>query len=76
MKTHPEYIQNFAKTFHDSVKALIDKNAKKANFLETYEIKEQALIQEILDHARFSIECVEKFHGRTDLINQVNCFCF
>ena len=70
-KTHQEHIKNFAEVFHNSVKKLIDMNAKKANFLESYEKRDQILIQEILDHARFSIECVEKFHGRVDLINRV-----
>jgi hypothetical protein len=50
---------------------LIDRNAKKLQFLDAYKIKDKQLIQEVLDHANFCKSLVEKFHGRNDLIEQV-----
>ena len=68
---HKEYIEKFGQTFYDGVKKLIDKNARKPYFLDKFSDADRALFQEILEHAKFSSECVEKFHGRVDLLDQV-----
>ena len=64
-------MEQFSKDFEESVKRLIDLNARKPYFLDKFLEHDRALFQEVLDHARFSVECVEKFHGRVDLIEKV-----
>lgn len=72
--THNEYLTQFGSTFYESVKKLIDRNASKEHYLDKIEPKDKHLMQEILDHANFCNNCVEKFHGRNDLINKVKSF--
>ena len=71
IETHSEYIKDFGKKFYESVKNLIDKNAQKKYFTDLFSETDKALVQEIARHARFSIECVKKFHGRVDLVKKV-----
>ena len=70
-QTHAEYLLQFGTRFYDSVKELIDRNARKPNFLVNLEKKDMQLMQEMMDHAKFCNESVEKFHGRNDLIEKV-----
>ena len=70
-ETHRNYLEKFGSLFYNSVKELIDRNAKKLHFLDNYKIKDKQLIQEVLDHANFCKSIVEKFHGRNDLIEEV-----
>lgn len=70
-ETHKEYIENFGNSFYQSVKSLIDKNARKKYFTDSFNENEKALISEIIRHAKFSIDCVKKFHGRVNMINKV-----
>lgn len=70
-KNHSEYMKQFGDVFYDSVKRLIDINAKKPNFIESISPNIRYLVKEVLDHAKFSIECVEKFHGRVDLLESI-----
>jgi hypothetical protein len=70
-ETHKEYLEEFGKLFHNSVQQLIDRNATKPHFLDNFQIKDKKLLQEILEHANFCNEIVDKFHGRSDLIEQV-----
>ena len=65
-------MEQFGNAFYDAVKALIDKNATKSSYFDGFSFKDRQLFQEVFDHANFCIECVDKFHGRTDLIDQVN----
>ena len=53
------------------MKELIDRNASKSHFLDNFESKDKQLMQEVLDHAHFCMELIEKFHGRSDLIDEV-----
>ena len=69
--THKNYIESFAKTFYDSVKSLIDKNAQKKYFTDQFNQSEKSVLSEVLKHARFSVECVKKFHGRVNMLNKV-----
>jgi hypothetical protein len=39
--------------------------------LDNFQIKDKQLLQEVLEHANFCIEIVDKFHGRNDLLDQV-----
>jgi len=64
-------LENFGQTFYNSIKKLIDINAQKPYFLNKFNEADRSLFQEVFEHARFSIECVEKFHGRVDLLDQV-----
>jgi len=68
---HKEYIENFANNFFESVKRLIDENARRPYFLDKFSDADRSLFQEVLEHARFSVECVKKFHGRVDLLDKV-----
>jgi hypothetical protein len=70
-ETHKDYLDEFGKLFFDSVKQLIDRNALKTHFLDNFQLKDKLLLQEVLDHANFCNEIVDKFHGRNDLIEQV-----
>jgi hypothetical protein len=46
------------------VKKLVDKAAKKPHYFDSFKSKDKILLQEVVDHANFCLECVEKFHGR------------
>jgi hypothetical protein len=70
-KTHGEYLIEFGTRFYESVKKLIDINATQSHFLDNFQFTERHLIQEVIDHANFCLELIEKFHGRNDLIEQV-----
>ena len=70
-ETHKSYIENFSKSFYDSVKNLIDKNAQKEFFTDNLTNNDKILIQEIITHALFSKESVQKFHGRVNLLKKV-----
>ena len=72
--THPEYIREFGETFYKQVKRLIDLNKKQRSFYESMERADASLLQEILDHANFCNETVEKFHGRADLLNSLKAY--
>ena len=61
--THLNYLEEFGKLFYDSIKTLIDKAAKLPHFFDKFKAKDKNLLQEVVDHANFCVECVEKFHG-------------
>lgn len=69
LKTHSDYVENFAQTFYDQVKILIDKNQQ--NKLSDLNEKDSNLLREVLDHAYFCNETAAKFHGRQDLLLEV-----
>ncbi len=64
-------MKRFCDTFYNSIKNLIDYNAQQPYYLDTFDTKDKQLVQEIVDHAYFCNECVEKFHGRVDLLDRV-----
>ena len=68
---HKDYLIVFGNLFYNSVKTLIDRNATKSHFLDKFNSQDKQLLQEVLDHAHFCMESVEKFHGRNDLIEEV-----
>ena len=70
--THKDYIENFGKIFYQSVKSLIDKNAKKKYFTDNFNENNKFLLNEIIKHYKFSKEYVQKFHGRVNLLNEVS----
>jgi hypothetical protein len=72
-KTHPDYMEEFGETFFKAVKELIDQNARQPYYLDNFDTKDKQLLQEIVEHANFCNECVEKFHGRIDLLDRVRC---
>jgi hypothetical protein len=74
--THPDYMKNFGNTFYNAVKQLIDQNASQPYYLDRFSMKDKHIVQEIVEHANFSNECVEKFHGRIDLLDRVSIFEF
>jgi hypothetical protein len=39
--------------------------------MDNFQLTDRYLIQEVMDHAKFCNESVEKFHGRNDLIDKV-----
>ena len=53
------------------MKRLIDKNAQKKYFTDNFKGVDKALLQEVITHARFSKESVQKFHGRVNLLQKV-----
>ena len=63
--THKEYLENFGNLFYEQTKRLIDTNyaIEKRKFM--------AFEKEVMDHAIFCRECVQKFHGRDDIIKKV-----
>ena len=69
-----EYLEQFGLLFYNSLKELIDRNALKPHFLDDLESADRSLMQEVLDHANFCLELIEKFHGRNDLIQKVVVF--
>ena len=71
MKTHGDYIENFAQTFYDQVKMLIDKNQQTKTEFGTLNERDSDLVREVLDHAYFCNETAAKFHGRQDLLLEV-----
>ena len=71
MKTHGDYIENFAQTFYDQVKILIDKNQQTKTEFGTLNERDSDLVREVLDHAYFCNETAAKFHGRQDLLLEV-----
>lgn len=73
LQSHLDYVKSFSNTFYEQVKILIDKNQEQITNKNVYNlnIQDSQLLQEVLDHAYFCNETVEKFHGRTDLIDKV-----
>jgi len=71
LKTHGDYIENFAQTFYDQVKMLIDKNQQTKTEFGTLNERDSDLVREVLDHAYFCNETAAKFHGRQDLLLEV-----
>lgn len=71
LKTHQNYIQEFAETFYEQVKRLIDKNQEQKSEYSYLSEEDLKILQEVQDHANFCNETVEKFHGRSDLLDQV-----
>jgi hypothetical protein len=71
LKTHGDYIENFAQTFYDQVKILIDKNQQTKTEFGTLNERDSDLVREVLDHAYFCNETAAKFHGRQDLLLEV-----
>ncbi len=57
LETHREYVENFGNIFYEKVKKLIDRNCQVKNFrAEKLSENDEALINEVLDHARYSVE--------------------
>jgi hypothetical protein len=71
LKTHSDYIKEFAETFYEQVKLLIDRNQEKRMDLSYLNKQNARILQEVLDHASFCNETVAKFQGRTDLLEKV-----
>ncbi len=71
IESHQEYLNNFGKTFYDSVKLLIDRNATKKHFTDSFNENSKLLVDEIFAHAKHSKKYIEKFHGREDVIDKV-----
>lgn len=74
LDTHREYVEQFAKTFYDQVKILIDLNYEKKKKVDNLNHEEHELIQEVIDHAIFCNQTVSKFHGRADILEKVFFF--
>ena len=53
------------------MKRLIDKNQVKEFENEKVNEMDQALINEVMDHARFCKDKVSQFHGREELLKKV-----
>jgi hypothetical protein len=65
---HADYIAQFNKDFHDTIQKQIDHCAQ-SNAM----VVSDPLQREVLEHA---IQCktyIAKFHGRTDVMDKVNC---
>lgn len=69
-----DYLKLFGEKFFESVKKLIDMNARKSDLLKEINVYDHNLIAEVLNHARFSLECVEKFQGRSDLVEKIRLY--
>jgi len=70
-RDHAEYISQFNEDFYNAIKQQID-NCVKSRIMSVSD----PLQHEILEHA---IQCktyVTKFHGRTDVLDQVKFFFF
>ena len=74
LQTHEDYIINFANTFYEQVKSLIDRNQSQKNELSSLNSKDAHFLQEVLDHVYFCLETSNKFHGRQDLLERVIAF--
>lgn len=71
LDTHKDYVIKFGELFYEQVKMLIDRNQQDKSSLKASNQDEQALLQEVLDHAYFCNETAEKFRGRVDILNKV-----
>lgn len=70
--THSDYLNEFGNTFYEQVKRLIDLNQNQKSEAVYLSDEDLRVLQEVLDHANFCNDTVEKFHGRQDLLNRVN----
>ena len=61
--THSDYLNEFGNTFYEQLK-------RKSEIVNLSD-EDLRVLQEVLDHANFCNETVEKFHGRQDLLDQV-----
>ena len=71
LNSHRSYIEEFADTFYEQVKNLIDKNQQYKKEYQIANPNEATLMQEVLEHAHFCNETAQKFHGRNDLLLEV-----
>ncbi len=75
LDTHREYVEEFGQRFFEEVKRLIDRNVARESRGGAgggaRSLEEEAMWQEVLDHARFCREKVAQFHGRNDLLDVV-----
>ncbi|RNA01612.1 NACHT and WD repeat domain-containing 2-like, partial [Brachionus plicatilis] len=71
LDTHREYIEKFAETFYEQVKKLIDVNYEQQKEFDDLSHEDHELIQEVIDHACFCNETVSKFHGRADILQEI-----
>ena len=69
--THSDYLNEFGNTFYEQLKRLIDLNQNQKSEIVNLSDEDLRVLQEVLDHANFCNETVEKFHGRQDLLDQV-----
>ena len=76
LSAHADYINEFAKTFYEQVKILIDRNQSQESELNKLDKKDADLLHEVLDHVYFCLETASKFHGREDLLEKVSKFIF
>jgi len=65
-------VESFAQTFYDQVKKCIDTNQLVSSDFESLSANDRVLVQEVLEHAYFCNETSGKFHGRQDLLIQVD----
>jgi hypothetical protein len=66
------YVECFAQTFYDQVKKCIDMNQLVISDFESLNANDRVLVQEVLEHAYFCNETSGKFHGRQDLLIEVD----
>lgn len=71
MATHEKYLHEFGDTFYAQLKRLIDKSQEQKSEYAYLSEEDVKILQEVLDHAIFCNETVEKFHGRKDLLDKV-----
>jgi hypothetical protein len=70
-ETHSDYIKTFGETFYEQAVILIDKNQKTEKNFEKLSKLDTELLHEVLEHANFCKDTVEKFQGRQDYVNRV-----
>jgi hypothetical protein len=73
-ETHSEYIKEFGEVFYEQTRQLIDKNQNQERYIEQLGKLDTELLQEVLDHANFCNDTVEKFQGRQDYLRKVSTF--
>ena len=71
-ETHPEYMKEFGELFYEQTKKLIDRNQTQESLFEKLDKRDTELLKEVLKHAYFCTQSVERFHGREDLLGQVS----
>jgi hypothetical protein len=67
-------LHSFGELFYEQCALLIDRNQTDKSEFEDLSKQDVELIREVLDHAYFCNETVEKFRGRVDILDRVRSY--
>ncbi len=73
-QTHSDYITEFGEVFYEQTRQLIDRNQKQERYFEELGKLDTELLHEVLEHANFCNDTVEKFQGRRDYLAKITSY--